>query len=181
MLDFLLNGVAVYFCWADVETLFLSSYLLGAICIAPLWVWAGLQDWRRHEVSGYVCLAITLLTALHAILFGGWHCFLIVVVCAYFTFRSKEVKLVGQADFVMFGHWLTIYRTVHGSGVWMFVAASLIFLVCLIVYIFIYKDRDGKRWHPGKMVPLLPPYAVAVVLTALIQWPLSYKLFWMGW
>lgn len=181
MADFFLNGLASYYCWADVETLMFWSFIVGAALPTPLWVIAGVQDWRCHEVSGYVCVGIMLCLAAHAIFFTGWLYLAIIAFCAYIAFRDKEIALVGQADFVMLAHWITAHMTVHNSGVGVFMMASLLFLVCLLVYMLIYRDKDRKRWHRGMMVPVIPPYAVSVVLLALVEWPLSRSMFWKGW
>lgn len=181
MLEFLSQGVADYFMWLNLDTLLLLSYLVGTVLPMFLWVAAGFQDWKTHEVSGYVCAAVLALCAVHAAIFSGWFYVLVTAVCAYFTFRSKEIKLIGQADFVMFAHWTTAYMTVQRSGVAIFLIASVIFLIAIFVYTRVYRDKDGNKWRRGMMVPIIPPYTVSVCVMTLIQWPLQRFLFWRGW
>lgn len=180
MLDFLANGLLVYYAVTDVQTLITLGYVFGSVVQLPFWIVAGVQDWKSHEIDDWVCKVIMFLTALHAVLFAGWGQFFVTLVCAFFVFREKEIELIGQADFVMFAHWLTVYWTAHCSGCGMFVVASLIFLLCLVLYMAVYKDKNGKRWRRGMMVPVLPPYSVSVVVSTILQYKLGLYFFWEG-
>lgn len=179
MLEFLSQGLVEYFKFLDARGVLYGAFIVGTLLALPLWTVAGYQDWRKQEVSGYVCLSIMVITGLYALLFAGWLHVLVVTVCAYFAFRTKEFKLIGQADFVLFAHWITVYINAY-SGYGLYLLASIIFLACLLGYTLIYRDQEGRRWHRGMMVPIIPPYAVSVWVTAIVYIPLGPYLYLLG-
>ena len=158
----------------------LWSYVLGTALLTPFWLIAGYQDLRRHDIDTKICLVIMVITAIRSLLFIGTGPFLVVLLLAYFTFREKEIALVGQADFMMLAHWITAPFT-FSTGTMVMLVSSVIFLVCIIVYVILYRTPEGKRWHRGMMMPIVPPYAVSVSIMLLYQYPLSRTLFFLGW
>lgn len=164
----------------NAEDALLWSYITITLIPCPFWLIAGYQDLKRHEISNGICLLIMAVTGVHALLFNGTGVASVVGFLAYLTFREKEVSLVGQADFMMLAHWMTasfVYNT--GSGVML--VSSIVFLLCIVVYILVYRTPDGKKWHRGMMMPIIPPYSASVLLMTFYQYPLSRILFYMGW
>lgn len=179
MLDFLLAPLCQFLDLLTEEEALLFSYLSAIVLPLPAFLLAGKQDWKRSEIDGWTLLFIMSCTFAHALLFVSWFVAAVVAIFAYFAFREKEIALIGQADFVLYAHWLTAsfcYST--GSG--MMICASIIFLVCIYIYLQVYRDADGKKWHRGKMVPLFPPYAATVTLLTVLQYPISKAFYIAG-
>ena len=164
----------------NAEESLLWSYLLVTVLLCPFWVLAGYQDLKRHEIDNWVCLVIMAVIVVHELCFNGVGFMLIALLITYATFREKEIALVGQADFMMAAHWLMAPFT-YSTGVGVMLVSSIVFLLCIFVYILVYRTPEGKKWHRGMMMPILPPYAAAVVLLTVYQYPLSRIMFYMGW
>ena len=164
----------------NAEDALLWSYIVITLFLCPFWLLAGYQDLKRHEISNWVCLLIMVTTGIHALAYNGIGVAIAVAILAYLTFREKEIMLVGQADFVMVAHWMTASFVYHTGAGMMFVS-SIVFLLCIIVYILVYRTPEGKKWHRGMMMPIIPPYSVTVLLMTFYQYPLSRILFYMGW
>lgn len=162
------------------DHLFLYAFLLSTVATLPFWLIACEQDYKRNEIDNYLCICIMFATIVHAFLFGCIGLGFVDCLLAYFTFRPKEIALVGQADFMMVAHWVTApFVMGHGSGVML--VSSVVFLICIFSYLVVYRDKDGKRWHRGKMVPIIPPYAITVVLMCIYQYPVSLLFYELGW
>lgn len=146
----------------------------------PFWLLAAKQDYKTCEVSGYLCIIISILNLLYACLFTNLLSVIIILIFIYFTFRNKELPLFGQADFLILGSWLfSSFTPTSGDG--LMLLHSFIFLFALIFYCAIYKDKDGNRWQRGKMIPMLPPYAVSLALIAIVRYPISIYFSTVGW
>ncbi len=180
MLDFFTTPILSYIVSiSPYEAIGWSCIWSTGICL-PFWIIAGVQDWKHHEVSGWVCLCIFITLFSHALFMSGIFNAMFVALLAYFTFREKELKYFGQADFAIFAHWWTAYFCYHEGFMQVF-CVSLVFLLTLGVYILIYKDENGERWHHGKMMPMIPPYAVTCVICAVARYPIAIRFFYQGW
>ncbi len=179
-MNIMLTPLLIYMGANMSELLLVISNVIMWSLVAPIFVVAGIQDKRTHTISGSCLVSIYVVTLVHALLFVNVLLTVIVLVLGIFAFRNKEIALVGQADFVLLAHWLTASLCFGGGDV-MMVVSSVVLLICIFVYIAVYRDEKGRRWHHGKMVPIFPPYAASVVLMALISIPLGLHLYEGGW
>lgn len=179
MLNFLLEPLCQTLDLLTEEEALLFSYLSVIVLPLPAIVAAGWQDWKHSEINGWVLLVIMACTFAHALLFINWFIAGIVCIFAYLTFREKEVPWIGQADFVLYAHWFTA-SFCYTTGSEIMILSSALFLVCIYIYLQVYRDENGKKWHRGKLVPLFPPYTATVVLLAFMQYPISHAIYFPG-
>lgn len=155
--------------------------IVCAIYFLPLWIAAGLQDRKRHEVAGPICMAICLGCAVFGMIFDGLVAVLITMLCGFFVFSSHEIECFGQADFLVLNHFFVVYGY-NTTGLMLSIIAGVVWLVCLLGHLVIYKDKDGKRWVPfsGTFIPAIPSYAVSVVIMTFLRFILTPVLFFAG-
>lgn len=173
----LLEGV-----WSlPAEVITLVSIGFGVLAFSPLFLIAGWQDLKHQEIDGIVCLAITVALLLHSLLCWGVIGFAVILVLSSCVFRSKELELFGQADFLVLAHYVSAYAG-RDAWLWQFTVASIIWLGTLFVFLVIYKvPGEGKNFFQIKrhdfkakvMIPVLTSYSWAVAIAAVIRLPLS--------
>lgn len=160
-----------------------ASALFNLVAFVPLFLLAGYIDYKCHEVPGTLCLGLALLLAVHSVLNGGssWSV-IIVIVCLFFTFGPIEFTTFGQADFLIVAHFIT-GCTLTTTGMTLVVISGVVWLVCLFVFLFFYRDKEGKRWQPcnGMMVPALPAYSVSVLIMSVLRMFVTNTLFFSGY
>lgn len=159
-------------------------YLAGGInlvCFFAPFVVAAKQDHDSHEISGTLCLGITILLTVYNIAFNGILGAVISVAVAFFVFRSKEFAAFGQADFLLLGHLYTCYG-MDGVGRAILIVACVVWLLSLAGYLVVMYIRTGVRWHPfkGIMVPAFPSYVVSMAIMAVLRFFLIKPLFFAG-
>ena len=180
MLDFLTTALFMQYDILDGYTALLVSYVVVIGIPLPLWIAAGVQDYKTHEIGTPLLVCIMLLTFAHALLFVNPIVAAIILVMAWLAFRQKEIPIIGQADFVLFAHWVSASFCFH-SGAGVMLVSSCVFLICIIIYLAVYRDVQGRGWKPKKMVPLFPPYSATVLIMFFVQLPISRLFYELGW
>ncbi len=143
---------------------------------------AGVQDNKKHEVSGYLCLAIGALILIHAVLFSNSVIFILIAgFCFGAVFCSKELDYFGQADFLIIAHYFTSY-TFTSVGFIFVALAGGVWLVCLFIFLHFYRDEFGDKWKLGGgiLVPAIPSYAASSMVTEVLRILLTSRLFYLG-
>lgn len=160
-----------------------ASAWFGLLLFTPMFIWAGVQDYKNSEVIELTCIGIGLLLLVHSLLFSNSPlAVILVVVCAFFTFGPVEFSIFGQADFLMLAHFITAF-TFTPTGMMSMVGMGVLWLLCLCAHLIVFRDADGKRWRPfkGVMIPALPSYAAAVSLSSVLRVLFIEKLFFLGY
>lgn len=159
-----------------------QSGLFNLFYMVPLFAIAGYQDNKEHEISSWICAAICLGLIFHAGFWGVTVISLVIcLVCTFFTLGPIDIKIFGQADFMMVAHFLTIY-TGTSTGLFLMLIAALLWLLCLSIHLLFYRDESGNRWKPftGMMIPALPSYAASMTIASVLWVVYLRQIFFAG-
>lgn len=160
-----------------------ASSWMELLIFTPLLIVAGLQDRKTTYVKGEVCLLLGAALFLNAMYLSGmWLTPIVVILFLILTFAPVELKIFGQADFIIVCHFLTGYGFTANSVVWIMIA-GIIWMVCLLVHVIIYRGLNGERWRPfsGVMIPAIPSYAASVLFVSIGRVLFTQSVFFSGW
>ena len=163
------------------DTLLLQSVISLAI-VTPIWIMAAKEDYYYHSISNLLCMVLAVTIFLYAILFNSILSSLLDILLYYFVFRRKEIEYFGQADFLIVAHFLTCFCTILTTEIYIIIFGC-IWLCSIILYIVFIRVKDKVVWKPfsGMMVPAIPSYTLAIIISSITYYPLIHWLFFRGW
>lgn len=162
--------------------LLFHSGIFNLLIVVPLFCIAGYQDYKSREVSGIMCLLLAIAIFVHSILFSkSFIHIILVLVCIFMTFGPIDFWFFGQADFLILAHFITGYTCTSTGNTFMLIFCFL-WLLFLFIAIARYRDENGMRWKPfsGIMMPAIPTYAQALVISAILRVVLLDRIFFSG-